>query len=107
MVSVRGSVARHTSLTNGWKGLSRLFGSCAARSKLQDESLVRKLSPHFHFVLLIGLLRPNPKEMCNEKWHILKYFFAVCVFSFHIALVVKVDFDSTLTVYLNYFFGFL
>jgi len=60
LTSARGTVARHTSLTNGE---SKLFGSCAARSKLQDEYLVKKLSPHFHFALLISLLRPNPKEM--------------------------------------------
>ena len=62
VVSARSSVAKHTGLTDGWRGLSRLFGSCAARSKLQNDYLAKKLSPHFHFVLLISL-RPNPKEM--------------------------------------------
>jgi hypothetical protein len=37
-----------TGVIDGCSGLSKELGSCAARSKLQDEYLVKKLSPHFH-----------------------------------------------------------
>jgi hypothetical protein len=34
---------------DGWSGFNRCAESFAARSKLQDEHLVKKLSPHFHW----------------------------------------------------------
>ena len=42
------SLSTLSGTTDGCNGLRRLVGSGTARSKLHEEYLVKKLSPHFH-----------------------------------------------------------